>query len=97
MKDAGKVVEGDKEAVDKLESTIATRFKDPLFNDKHIVALSYVTNARLVCTKDSVLQSYLKAKEFYSKGKKKPKIFNSKSKPKTIPTGSFNPTCALCS
>ncbi len=97
MKDRKQVVEADKSTVDSLHQQIENAFEDPKFDDKHIVALCYATNARLVCTKDSTLQAYLKANHFYNRKKTKPKIFNSKSPASTVPTGRyFAPKCNLC-
>ncbi|HET6747055.1 MAG TPA: hypothetical protein VFH06_03055 [Candidatus Saccharimonadales bacterium] len=96
MKSNGQAVEADRSRVDSLEASIAAKFSDPLFNDKHIVALCYISNARLVCTKDLVLQSYIKKRDFYNKGKTPAKVFNSKSPAKIVPGGSFKPKCGLC-
>ncbi len=97
MKDRRQVVEADTSIVDSLHQRIEDAFNDPKFDDKHIVALCYVTGARLVCTKDTTLQSYLKERHFYNRRKTIPKIYNSASPATTVPTGRyFNPRCNLC-
>lgn len=97
MKDRKQVVEADKSTVDLLHQQIEDAFEDPKFDDRHIVALCYTTNARLVCTKDSTLQRYLKARHFYNRKRTKPIIFNSKSPASAVPSGRhFDPKCNLC-
>lgn len=94
-----KLVVANKQTIDTLEKAIARKYpesKYPDFNDKHIVALAYATNARLVCTIDKPLQSYLKARAFYNKSKTRPVIFNEATKPSVMPQGSFKPKCSLC-
>lgn len=90
------VVKADDISVDALESKIKKAFSDPELDDEHIVALSCVSNARLVCTRDKGLTKYLKRREFYNKGLTLPKIFNDKSAASIVPSGSFKPTCKFC-
>jgi len=94
-----KLVVADERAVDILEAAIAKKYPESKyadFNDKHIVALAYTTNARLVCTIDKPLQNYLKIRAFYNKSKTRPKIFNESTKPSVLPQGNFKPECILC-
>lgn len=97
MRKANKIAFASDDKVDALEAKIEKAYTDPLFNDKHIVALAYVANARMVCTKDGVLKDYLhKNGAFYSKHKVKPVVFNERSRSRDMPTGSFRPKCSLC-
>lgn len=96
LRRAAKLVQENDSDVDALEAKISSEFPDPLFNDKHIVALAYVSKARLICTKDKVLQTYLKSRNSYNRGKTIPKIYNESTRPSALPTGSFNPKCRLC-
>lgn len=97
MKKANKIVYTPYNKVDELEAEIEKVYTDPLFNDKHIVALAYTSNARMVCTKDGVLKDYLhKTGAFYSKHKIKPIVFNERSRSRNMPTGNFRPKCNVC-
>ncbi len=96
LKIAGQVVTADTSEVDKLYEKIKARSKDSRFNDEHIVALSCVTHAKIVCTQDSNLSMHLRTRDFYNNGMDRPNIFNSKSSPKLIPQGGFKKTCLLC-
>jgi len=91
-----RAVTADSAKVDALEASIAGAFKDPSFNDKHIVALTYASNAKLVCTKDKTLEKYTKAREFYNRGKSIPKIYNERSRASVLPEQHFRPLCKLC-
>lgn len=85
--------------VDQLEQAIAKKYPMatyPDFNDKHIVALAYSTNARLVCTIDKPLKRYLKQRDFYNKSKQRPSIYNEVSKSTILPSANFIPKCNLC-
>ena len=99
MRRSKKLVIADSSKVDLLERQIAVKYplaKFPDFNDKHIVALAAVTNAKVVCTIDKPLQKYLKQKTFYDKSSLRPKIYNEKTRASVLPNGQFKPTCKLC-
>lgn len=96
LKRANKLVVADKSAVDSLHRKIEHAITDPKFNDQHIVALSCVSRARLVCTKDINLQKHLRNRAFYNRGIDRPNIYNEKSPLSTIPSGSFVKKCLLC-
>lgn len=99
MKSSNRVVRADDRRVDKLFEEIEREFPDaPGFNDKHIVALCFVSGAKVVCTNDRVLKCYLKdGNQFYSRGKTIPKIFNSRTRPRDLPAAVFKRKCRLCS
>jgi len=92
---ANKIVVANKEEVDSLQLEIESRVKG-IDNDHHIIALSCVARAKVVCTKDSNLQKYLRNREFYNRGMDRPKMFNSKSPSTVLPAGPFKKTCLLC-
>jgi predicted nucleic acid-binding protein len=91
-----RLVKANDKLVDEFEACLVKKFTDPKFNDKHIVALASVSGARVVCTKDTILQNYLKKSEFYQNGKSAPNIYNERSRPRTLPTGKFKPKCSIC-
>lgn len=92
---SNKIVLADKEAVDKLQLEIE-RHITGIDNDHHIIALSCVSRAKIVCTKDSNLQHHLRKRAFYNSGMDRPNIFNSKSPSSIVPPGHFKKKCLLC-
>lgn len=84
--------------VNQLEDEIKTKYPDPKFNDPHIIALAFLSNARILCTRDvrSKLKDYMC--QFYNgkRGKKRPAIYNDTTPHNVIPPGRFNPPCKYC-
>ena len=96
---ARKLVSADDSVVDLLEAKIESDYSDPAFDDKHIVALTYATHGRIVCTKDKVLQHYITTRGTYSRVRDVPKlakVYNERSRPNAIDRSLFTHSCLLC-
>jgi hypothetical protein len=61
--------------VDKLGRELKEKVPDRKFNDEHIVALVSLTRCCVVCTDDDEAVPYLKMRELYPQGMKRPKIY----------------------
>ncbi len=96
---AKKLVRANDQDVDALEAKIEADYSDPAFNDKHIVALTYSTRGKLVCTKDKVLQHYITTRGTYSRVRDVPKlakVYNESSRSSMVGAALFRTACLLC-
>jgi len=73
---AGKCINVDDSAVDKIQNEIKNKHRD--FNDYHIVAIIIVSKVRIICTKDKKAIPWFKNSDLYPSDVKKPKIYTSK-------------------
>jgi rRNA-processing protein FCF1 len=85
-----------KEKVDRMEVDIKEKNANPDFNDTHIVAIVIISGCRIVCTKDSSSDIFLKDKRFYPKNFKVPKIYRGKKNVHLISNNSIKNNCAIC-
>lgn len=86
----------DKELVDRTEFDIKEKNTNADFNDTHIVAIVIISGCRIVCTKDSTSDVFLKDKCFYPKKFKVPKIYRGKDSVHLISNNSIKSNCAIC-
>lgn len=74
---AGKLVRIDDAKVDAFEESLSKQFKDPHFNDSHIVAIVIVSRCLVVCTNDRRAIPFLKLSKLYPKDIRPPRIYGS--------------------
>lgn len=75
----GKLVRVTDSKVDKVSKEVKDRIADKEFDDEHIVALVIITKCCVVCTDDKRAAPFLKRRELYPKGVRRPKIYHSKA------------------
>jgi hypothetical protein len=61
--------------VDNEERRVRQVCRDADFDDPHLVALVCVSKCPMICTADERAMPYLKKREFYPRGVKRPKIY----------------------
>ena len=86
----------DKKKVDRMERDIKEKNTNPYFNDTHIVAIVVISGCRIVCSKDSSSDVFLKDKRLYPKNFKVPKIYRDRGNVHLISNSSIKSNCAIC-
>lgn len=75
---ARRVVNVGNEDVDRIARKLKGDYRDPKFDDEHIVAIVIVSGCRVVCTSDDVAIAYLKNPHLFRAYRaKRPKIYSS--------------------
>ena len=96
MSRANKVIIADSDKVNAMEAQLKKDYPRNKFDDEHIVALAIISGARLVCTVDGVLQTYLKDPKVFPKKAPRPSICTKTTPASVVPSGPFPHRCYLC-
>jgi predicted nucleic acid-binding protein len=83
----------DQTAVDRHERVVQRIETSAAFDDPHIVAIVRASGCRLVCTTDISAIPFLKRRNLYGKGAKKPKIYSSASQKHLLRTNNIAHCC----
>lgn len=75
----GKVIRLDNSMVDREENRVKSIEPNPDFDDPHLVAMTIVGRCQIICTQDKRAAKFLKKKELYPKGVKRPKLYTGKN------------------
>lgn len=73
---AGRVIKFDQKSVDAAADFATKKAGSNDFDDAHLVALVSVSGCKVVCLNDPRAHRFLKKKELYLVGVKKPKLFS---------------------
>ena len=73
----GKTVQMPTDKVDQTAGRLKKKVPEDAFDDEHIVALVIVSKCRIVCTGDGRSLPYLKRRDLYPTGVKRPKVYSS--------------------
>ena len=71
----GRVIELPDRQVDDIAKEVSEFVNRNDFNDEHLIAIVRVARCLVVCTDDIAAQSYLKQRDLYPRGVKRPKIY----------------------
>lgn len=68
LKDVNKVLIGDSNEIDRVQSEIENKTVDKDFDDPHLPAIVIVTKCRLICSNDSRSIPFVQQRELYPQG-----------------------------
>jgi predicted nucleic acid-binding protein len=70
-----KLVTVDDVKIDEYQRILENKKKHKDFDDPHLVAISYISKCKLICTNERRAIPYLTCKDFYPKNSPRPKIY----------------------
>lgn len=77
IKEAGKIYEGDCDAIDKFQVEVEELSDDPDFDDPHLVAMVFVTKCKIICSVDDRSVKHVTDSKYYPSNFKKPVYYKS--------------------
>jgi hypothetical protein len=73
---AGKIVQLDDAAVDRIQTEVRAIEKSTKFDDPHLVAIVLCSKCRVICTNDVRALPYLKDLRFFKRAADRPRIYS---------------------
>lgn len=77
IKESGKIYEGNCELIDNYQKYVEELNDDPDFDDPHLVAISFVTKCKIICSEDDRSIKHVSNSKFYPTNFKKPVYYKS--------------------
>jgi len=77
IKEAGKLYEGNCDAIDKYQSSVEILSDDPDFDDPHLVAMVFVTKCKIICSVDDRSIKHVTDAKYYPTNFRKPVYYKS--------------------
>lgn len=91
-----KVVEIDDHLIDAYQKELELLENHKDFDDPHLVAISYISKCRLICTNEKRALPYLSRKDFYPNNSPRPKIYTSSKNTNLLCDKYFADVCNPC-
>jgi len=93
---ARKVVQLENKPIDEYQSVLEAIEKHKDFDDPHLVAISYISKCRLICSLDKRAFPFLSRKDFYPNNSPRPSIYCSKKNSNLLCRRYFADICNPC-
>jgi len=74
----GRVLQVDDDLVDQEEKCVKGKEANKDFDDPHLIAIVIVSGCKVICTNDKRAHRFIKKKNLYPKGFKRPAIYSNK-------------------
>lgn len=91
-----KVIQLGNISIDAYQTILEAREKHKDFDDPHLVAISYISKCRLICSLDKRAFPFLTRKDFYPNNAPRPKIYSSKKNSTLLCRKYFADICNPC-
>lgn len=91
-----KVVVLDDKPIDAYQEILEGLENHRDFDDPHLVAISYISKCRLICTNEKRALPFLARKDFYPNNSPRPKIYSKKTNANLLCDKYFAEVCEPC-
>lgn len=93
---ARKVVQLKNGPIDEYQVILESKENHKDFDDPHLVAISFISKCRLICSLDKRAFPFLNRKDFYPNNSPRPKIYSSKKNSNLLCKNNFAEICNPC-